>query len=307
MTVNEKNLLENVTVIIRSVGERTTSICQQLIIEQGLPADAVFVVNEAPFSKAMRESFSIGIKEGRPWTLCVDADVLLRPRSIFNLLKIAAQQKKNVCEIQGYVLDKFYGGTRQAGNHLYRTNLLNKMIESIPEEGVNIRPETYALERMQNIGHPWVKVNILIGLHDFEQSHEDIFRKSFIHAHKHLNDFKLIVPYWRECANQDTDYLSALSGLAAGVEHIDPVRIDVNAEYYRTSMSSRIGNQTKEPIQKEEWNMARVDEIINQWREPNIYSKYYRIGMVKKESIKTKIFKIIHRIVVIRSMKIWSC
>jgi hypothetical protein len=307
MAVNEKNLLENVTVIIRSVGERTTSICQKLIIEQGLPADAVFVVNEAPFSKAMRESFSIGIKEGRPWTFCVDADVLLRPQSILNMLKIAVQQKTNVCEIQGYVLDKFFGGTRQAGNHLYRTSLLNKMIEAIPDEGVNIRPETYALNVMKNIGHPWIKVNTLIGLHDFEQSHEDIFRKSFIQAHKHLEHFRLIVPYWRECAKKDDDYLSALSGLAAGVEHIDSVRIDINAEYYLTSMSSRIGNQLKDPIQSGEWDLNRVENIINQWREPILYSKYYRSGMVKKESLKTKVLKKIKKTMVLRSLIMRTC
>ena len=282
MALTENSLLQNVTVIIRSVGERTTSICRKLILEQGLPSEAVFVINKAPFSEAMREGFKIGIKEGRPWTFCVDADVLLRPDSILNMLKIAAQQKSNVCEIQGYVLDKFFGGTRQAGNHLYRTSLLHKMIKAIPDEGDNIRPETYALNEMKKLGHAWVKVNTLIGLHDFEQSHEDIFRKSFIQAHKHLEHFRMIVPYWRECAKQDDDYLSALSGLAAGVEFIDSVRIDINAEYYQTSMSSRIGNQSKEPVNIQTWDLKRVENIIKEWHDPILYSKYYRSGMVTK-------------------------
>ena len=55
---------------------------------------------------------------------------------------LAEQQAKKVCEVQGYVLDKFYVGPRTAGNHPYRTSLSPKMIENIQYEGEDGRPET---------------------------------------------------------------------------------------------------------------------------------------------------------------------
>ena len=56
------------TLIIHSADERTFQLCQKLILEQGVPETQVFVVQEVPFSAAMRKSFEIGISEGRKWT-----------------------------------------------------------------------------------------------------------------------------------------------------------------------------------------------------------------------------------------------
>ena len=271
--------LDSATIIIRSVSERTESLCRNLILEQGVPENVVFVINEAPFSKAMKVGFEIGISENRPWTFCVDADVLLRPGSVASLLAKAQKTSKNVCEIQGYVLDKFFGGARTAGNHLYRTSLLPQVIERIPPEGKDIRPETHALNSMRAAGYPWKTVPELVGLHDFEQTYEDIFRKCFVQAHKHLNHTELFIPFWRSKSNQDMDYQVALAGFAEGIKHFGEVRIDKRAEYFQESMKD-LETSPKNAIDISEWDLDRIESMIQNWVEPPEYWEKYPGGML---------------------------
>ena len=259
-------MTKDVSVIIRSVGERTEALCKKLILEQGVPEENVVIVKEAPFSAAMKKSFQIGIELRLPWTFCVDADVLLRPDSIKQLLGFADKQKNNVAEIQGLVLDKFFGGPRPAGNHLYRTSLLEKVIEKIPREGISIRPEYYTLNRMKKAGYPWYNISLLVGLHDFEQYNLDIFRKCMVHAYKHLGWMEVFVPYWQKSMKQDNDYHVALSGLAAGIMHCEDMYIDVNQTVY-SMLFARANIEEKKELNNNT-SLADVEAIIHKWQEP---------------------------------------
>lgn len=269
--------LDLVTIIIRSVGERTESLCRKLVLDQGVPKEAVFVINEAPFSKAMKVGFEIGISEKRPWTYCVDADLLLRPQSILNLIEHANKQPSNVCEIQGFILDKFFGGARKGGVHLYRTSLLNKVIELIPPEGKNIRPEAHTLNSMRAAGYPCITVKELVGLHDFEQTQEDIFRKCFVHAHKHIVYTDLFLPFWRSKSHDDLDYKIALAGFGEGIKHFGEVRIDKREKYFQETMHD-LKATPKTEINLSDWNLERVECMINTWVEPPEYWKKFPDG-----------------------------
>ena len=272
---------EKVTVVIRSVGERTEAVCRQLILEQGVAEDAVFVIREAPFSQAMRVGFQIGLAQGRPWTFCVDADLLLRPGSIQRIVELAEQQPENVCEIQGYILDKFFGGPRIGGIHLYRTALLDRVIAAIPAEGVNIRPEYHTLQSMKAAGFPWMLVPALVGLHDFEQQYADIFRKCFVQAHKHAHFTDLFLNIWRSGAPDDPDYRVALAGFARGVEHYEEVRIDARSALFRSSVDA-LGLAGKPAMEPGDWSLDRVEATINNWTDPEVYRAKFptRMGLV---------------------------
>lgn len=276
--------LDSVTIIIRSVGERTESLCRKLILDQGVPKEAVFVIDEAPFSKAMKVGFEIGISEKRPWTYCVDADLLLRPQSILNMIEHAERQPSNVCEIQGFILDKFFGGARKGGVHLYRTSLLDRVIDLIPAEGQDIRPETHALNAMRAVGYPWKTVPELVGLHDFEQTYEDIFRKCFVQAHKHLGHTELLIPYWRSKATQDIDYQVALAGFSEGIKHFGEVRIDKRAEYFQGAMKD-LETSPKNDINLSEWSLDGIESLIQNWVEPPEYQDKYPGGMLANSGL----------------------
>ena len=269
--------------VIRSVGERTESACRALILGQGVPPEAIFVVRQAPFSKSLRAGSEIGLEQKRPWTLFVDADVLLRPRSIQRIVEVAEAQSPRVCQVQGYCLDKFFGGARPGGIHLYRTSLLGEFLKSIPEEGMDIRPETRALTTMASKGFPWFLAPELVGLHAFDQTYEDIFRTCFVHAHKYSYLFEFLIPYWRSKAELDDDYRVALAGFAAGIEHTGLLRIDKNASYFSAAMA-RLDRVEKDVLPASTWNLSRVEKTVIGWNEPVSYWDFFPAGITSSRS-----------------------
>lgn len=272
-------LLKRVTVIIRSAGERTEEACHALIKEQGIPPEALFVVKERPFSKALRFASELAIREGRRWTYFIDADVLLRSGAIERMVRLGESQPLKVVEIQGYCLDKFFGGRRPAGNHLYRTANLPELISSIPDEGKDLRPETYALNVLKSKGLEWVTVPYLVGLHGFEQSFQDIFRTSFVQAHKHQHFEAMLIPFWREHAATDKDYQAALMGFGSGVKHFRSVRIDKDASYFADSLT-KMNFSEKRDLIVSDFSLKWVDATIRAWKEPAAHWQWFPEGMV---------------------------
>lgn len=206
----------------------------------------------------MRRSFEIGLEEGRKWTLCVDADVLLRQNAILMLLLFAERQSSDVLEVQGMVFDKFFNMPRQAGNHLYRTSLLNKAMKFIPDEGVNIRPEGHMLNEMKTRGNPWVKMHYVVGLHDFEQYYSDVYRKNFVHARKHPDFAGHFLPYWKEKMQIDTDFEVAMSAFADSLGYNDDLYIDKNQDLYKVKFEN-LDLKEKQPAEGSLMHLAEVE------------------------------------------------
>lgn len=218
-------LREAVTVVIRTVGERTEHHCRALL-QDIFPEQHIFTIHETPFSEAIRKAFSIAMAQNRTWTLIIDADVLVDSTQIAQLIQKARIQEEHIFQIQGLILDKFIPVRRPAGNHLYRTSLLGKALPLIPVEGTSLRPETDMLNAMAQRGHPWVQSNLLVGIHDFEQFHADIFRKCFLHAHKHDYLHAILRTYWQSQAATDQDFQVALLGFNHGKAFAQTVLVD---------------------------------------------------------------------------------
>ena len=221
MTINYNDFL----VIIRSVGERTEKACFNLLTET-FSSKNILLVKQAPFSAAIRRTFELAMEENLPWTFCVDADVLVDLEQLPLLLQKTLEVSKEIFQIQGLVLDKFFPIWRPAGNHLYRTSLMEKAIFKIPAEGTSLRPETDMLNAMSLEGYPWVQTDIKLGLHDHEQYCEDIYRKCFLQARKHTPFIGLLTSYWEEQRYQDPDFDVALLGLRAGMAYHESIYVD---------------------------------------------------------------------------------
>lgn len=218
-TVHEPSsseLIKDVTVIIRTVGERTEQACYDIIAQQ-VHQEQIFKVSEVPFSKTLKKSLELGIKEGRKWTLCIDADVLLKDEAVKDLLKVAEDQDEAVIEIQAGVLDKFFLSPRPAGNHLYRTKYLDKALVVLENTNSDIRPEHTMLLELKKYGYEWINIEMVVGVHDYEQDNVDIFRKCMIQAHKHDYHVQKLYERWRDLKNTDQDFQIALAGLADGM------------------------------------------------------------------------------------------
>ena len=147
LLTKNNELCSDVTVVIRATGERTEALCEQLVLQQ-VARKNVIVIHERPFNQALEVGYEIVIDEALDWTLFVDADVLLGRTAISRLLTLSSVLGKDTLGIQARVLDKFFGGDRHAGHHLYRTSLLDKARTLIPQPGESMRPETYVMKQM---------------------------------------------------------------------------------------------------------------------------------------------------------------
>ncbi len=254
------DLFDRVTVIVRAAGERTVDASRKLIEEQGYPHE-IHVTNEVPFSAAVRKAFNIGISEKRKWTFCVDADVLLRKNSIASLVTYAESQESNAFVIQGAVHDKFFPFSREAGNHLYRTSLLEKALPLIPEEGKDIRPESFVVRTMGEKGYPKISFPEIVGLHDYEQFNKDIFRKSFVQARKHLSYTDSIIPFWKEKIDHDEDYRIALNAFSNGLLYREELYINKNQDVY-VKKFSELKIEEKDALEADSIDLSDIENIL---------------------------------------------
>jgi hypothetical protein len=236
-----KTLQKDVTIVIRSVGERTTNLCKRLVQEQ-VPSENIFVIEEIPFSKAVRRTFEIGLSNNLSWTVAVDADILLADQALSQALSLATQADENIFRFNGRVVDNFFGGMRFICPHIYRTSLLELALANIPDES-SIRPENAVVDMMaKQFGHPWATLDCMLGVHDYEQYYRDIFRKAFVHANKFDDAMTYrFLHNWSHQAVTDDDFKVALMGLCIGLAYKGEIEIDSNklpTNYYEYSLLS---------------------------------------------------------------------
>ncbi len=263
--MNQNSITNNLTVIIRSAGERTEQACYEFLARQ-VPEEQIFRVSEVPFSATLRESLKLGVEQGRKWTLCVDADVLVKERAVREIVEYAEMEQDEVVEVQGYCIDKFFFGHKAAGNHMYRTKYLRYAIENIPAEGTSLRPETDMLDALKEKGFDWKQYDITIGLHDFEQYFRDIFAKKYLQSFKHEHKLAQFVREYRRWAETDPDYRVALWGLAAGVvsgRHTYADYTKVPYEFYEYCANREEMLQEKSEMSA---GFVNVDEIIQEYK-----------------------------------------
>jgi len=259
--VSTRNELANqVCVIIRSIGERTEGLCRRLLSLQ-VPEQSIFVIHKTPFTEALRETYRMGLKSGCRWTVVIDADLLVRPRAIEQVLNVAERLDKSVFCWIGLMIDKFIENPkpRVGGVHLYATRLFAEALQMIPAPEQAIRPESFVLQQMKKKGFPYELGNSVMAYHDYEQYYRDIYRKCFVHARKNLELVQRSLNDWKKHVEQDADFIVAMAGFLDGLKHSENVAIDAKASWL---------SQFQNVLQK--YNLKEKTLIGHDfiWREP---------------------------------------
>jgi hypothetical protein len=127
---------------------------------------------------------------------------------------------------------------------------------------------------MRKAGFPWLEVPLVLGLHDSEQYLRDVYRKCFVHAHKHAQYAELLLDIWRQGASRDPDFQVALRAFADGVQHAGPVHIDVRQSCFSVGLEE-LGLQEKPPIDLDQWNGQRLESVIDAWIPAPSFERYF--------------------------------
>lgn len=200
----------DVACVVRTIGERTTGACISLA-ENFFGANAVEVVCREPFSAALRMSLERGINMGKPWTLIIDADVLIHAPGLAAMLGDRRDLPGNTFMYHASVMDKFFRRYRRAGNRLYRTACLPVALGMIVS-GKCLRPERDLCQSMLESGYRNFQSYGIVGIHDYGQYYRDILRKMVLFSAKHKSILDWLKSQWAE-AGEDKDFMAALDGL----------------------------------------------------------------------------------------------
>lgn len=218
-------LIDNCTVIVRSAGERTTDWCADKARSIFEP-NSVIVIDERPMHKAIARTFEIGIEQNKEWTIEIDADLLLRPEGIVQLLERAKSLPANSYFHYGIVFDKLSNGFRSAGHKILRTAHLRAALEFLPQANKEIRPDTFIRKSMAKKGYHYYRGLALVGVHDFEQSYFDLYRKGYLHGVKNHSKVSGFIERWPNQWQSDLDYLVIKGGIEAGLQHRGELILD---------------------------------------------------------------------------------
>lgn len=281
-------MTSNTTVIIRYSGERTFHLCREIVLQQ-VPQGNLEVISERPFSKAVQRTFEVGIECGRPWTLAVDADVLLKPNCIKELVAMAETHGENVFVTQGLVLDKLTGNWRSGGPHLFRTSLLERALRYIPDERDTMRPESATYGIMRVLGFSYVHQKVRYGLHDFEQFYSDILRKIFVRSYKIDALMHRVESAWNKLALYDLDYRVAQLATHTSERLNIPFSLDPQAY----SDITREILMTNGIIEKPEMTIGieEVQELWTKLEQVQVISGFEEVYLTKE----TKTQKLLHK------------
>ena len=270
-------MINDIAAIIRSVGERTENLCHQAL-QKHFGEQYLVKVSESPFENALRKTCEIGLDLAQKYTIVFDADVLPEGSVVEKLLNEFERMPDNVFEIHGVVLDKFFYTFRPAGVHFYRTILLEKAYSLIPEAGKFGRPEGHILSSMQELGYPCKLLDIIEGIHDFEQSYFDIFRKAYQHIYKHNRYLPYFQLMWSRLAVKDFDYRVALHGIEL-FQNDQQMKLD--SEHFENEYRDRfqqLGIMEKGQIEVDSIADNYVENTIAKYRPPLENRLYRRIN-----------------------------
>lgn len=225
------DLSSQVHVIVRHVGERTKKLCSELLSKQ-IPVSSISFVSATPFAETVRCCFEKGMKAGKKWTLCIDADVVPTNDCIQQLYSLAEAGPDTLFEAQGLVVDKLFNVLRPAGNHIYRTELFTDAILMLEENKNGLRPETGTMWSMaKQKKRPWLQGVCLVGLHDYGQYYCDLIRKVIVQYQKFPHQRTSMEAFFDvEADKGDLDYSVALQAVsyAKSMNETD-IRVDSSA------------------------------------------------------------------------------
>ncbi|MEQ8717468.1 MAG: hypothetical protein RIE08_07625 [Acidimicrobiales bacterium] len=266
--------------VIRAAGERTADMARQLL-EAQVGHSSVAVVREVPFSAAVEATFRAGIEAGARWTIAVDADILVRPSAVGTLVAAAEASPDGFFHLQGQVLDRSFRIPRPGCPRVYRTSMLPRALSVLAAAVGEARPESQVSSQMAAEGAASLSIPDVLGLHDYEQSYSDLFRKGAFHTRKHQRRMPYSRVMWRRLSRSEPDYRALL----AGAEYADSPDRDIGPDiglFDRREIEQLLA--AKGLHEKRELKTARtevsavVEAEIAGWRAP----AEYRIWQARK-------------------------
>ncbi|WP_460219700.1 hypothetical protein [Psychroserpens sp. MEBiC05023] len=251
----QNNLSKSLAIIVRASGESTTHILLKQLEKQITIKDCLHVLDEEEcFEDKLKHGFELGLKQEKTFTVFIDADILLRKDALKKIRKLIPKLSDTELGFGLRLWDKFYDRPKFRGLHVYRTELLKKALQFIPEHKKSLRPETYVKQKCENIGFKWRNdISLYVaGIHDYFQKPDDIYYKFLIRSKRSESHLKHLKQSFR--ASIDYEFKIALKGIEDGERLTD---ITNNKFLYANTVDG-----FSELNQKSIYNNESIDRLV---------------------------------------------
>tara|TARA_R110002073_G_scaffold118918_1_gene258663 strand:+ start:569198 stop:570166 length:969 start_codon:yes stop_codon:yes gene_type:complete len=224
------------TIVIRGAHERTEKLCAHLIGKQLPSQSQLTVIHSSPFSKAVKETFEIGIDSTRPWLIAIDADIIPLDDAFVRIREICGKMAPNAFVATPLFLCQGIGGLATRGLHCYNAQYLQEAYSLIDTLEDNLRPESRIHDAMVARGYTRECYAKVFGLHEFEQSYKHLYLKAMLRCRKDeyrdqiRSNLESRASTNKDCQVMLWGFEDALTAVqSSGIHH--PVEYDWNAAY----------------------------------------------------------------------------
>jgi hypothetical protein len=171
---------EDLMIVIRSAGERTKALCEQIVRSQA-PLSELHVIEEKPFLRAVKKTMQLGSESSGRFMLALDADVLLYQSALeYIMYEANMQDYDKLLRMDFWLMDKFRG--KAMGIHLYNNKYSKDFydfLSDIDDQEYFIRPEGnnfLRFAKQTNLRYGYIADKIA-GKHDYFQYYSDLIKK----------------------------------------------------------------------------------------------------------------------------------
>lgn len=204
--------------VLRTANERSLPLAKQALSEQ---SNSYAIIEEYPFSAALKKMFLLAKEQDYPYLLALDADVILHEGALKKIQAyVEASINPDLFFVDFFVMDKFRGKCC-SGCHLYINRYSQELFDELCciEEN-ETRPENdLVLNFSKKTGLIHKSASLIAGLHDFEQYYKDLYAKFFRRAQRRPQELKMLIEtilLRKQYFPNDPDFEVVLKGLEDG-------------------------------------------------------------------------------------------
>lgn len=223
---------DDITIVLRSVGERTEHLCAHRLSQEVDPSQIVIIRN-MPLHQSTQAVCRAAVEAGRKYTLMIGADYIPRIGFISDLCRIADQMSGDWLFVKGTIIDKFLLELRgdQGGPMLYPTAILEQWLKILPSIQNKVTTEATCQKHFKNLGYKTHRGKLWLALHDYEQHYRDIYRSMYVGGRKHSGHRDKLLLRWKQLAKTDPDYQVAIYAHLRGAAHKGVIEADFTKDY----------------------------------------------------------------------------
>lgn len=205
--------------VVRTVGERTENLCNELIVRYKNQNEPMFTVRRPTHVDAIQETLELAADQPGGWIVAVDADMLLYPGALNQMRTELNSVHENASVVHFAVSDKFYR-MRRWGVTAYRQCAAAEgaIVLSDIRKNPSLKIERALIRKLQEAGRIIDFSKTDVALHDFYQYYSDLYRKAYLNAVRNPAITKRAEKVWKRVATSDPDYIVILKGTHDAVD-----------------------------------------------------------------------------------------